>query len=56
MKHSIRYIQVRVEMVHDEGVDPEDVLSECDYKFESTSPGQEIRDTEIQAYSELPWE
>lgn len=43
-------------MVHDEGVDPEDVLNECDYKFEATTPGQKIDDTEIQAYSTSPWE
>lgn len=56
MIHSVRYIQVRVEVVHDIGRDPEDVLDECDYKFESTTPGQKIVGTEIQAYSSQPWE
>jgi hypothetical protein len=36
MKHSVRYVQVKLEIDHDENVDPDDIINECDYSFRVT--------------------
>ena len=54
MIKSIRYIQVRVEMVHDEDITPDEVIDNCDYSFDSITIGANIIDTEILSYSETP--
>jgi hypothetical protein len=55
MKHSIRYVQVKVEIDHDESVDPDDVINECDYRFRAESRGGTICETELQEISETPF-
>lgn len=52
---SIRYIQVKVVVKHSKDIDPEDVLSECDYDFTSHTDNAKITDTELQEYNERPW-
>lgn len=44
------YVEVKVRLIinADEGVDIDDVISDCDYEFVSRTPGADITDTEIQ--------
>jgi hypothetical protein len=59
MKHSVRYVQVKLEIDHDENVDPDDIINECDYNFRVThAPAPSygtIRETELQEISETPF-
>lgn len=50
------YIQVKAVVEHDVSVSAEDVLSECNYKFESNAGYSSIKETELQAYADKPWE
>lgn len=51
---SVRYLQVRVEIKHSPNVDPDEVISECDYNFISHTDDAKIVDTEIQEQQEEP--
>jgi hypothetical protein len=59
MKHSVRYVQVKLEIDHDDKVDPDDIINECDYSFRVThapTPSYgTIRETELQEISETPF-
>lgn len=48
---SVMYLQVKVEIRHSPGIDPEEVLNECDYNFTSLTDGAKIINTEIQEQS-----
>lgn len=71
MKHSVRYVQLKLDIDHDDNVNPDDIINECDYSFRKSSsfklpskspsrcPSEEkrgtISDTELQEISETPF-
>jgi hypothetical protein len=59
MKRSIRYVQVKIEIDHDESVNPDDIINDCDYGFRVThapTPSYgTIWNTELQEISETPF-
>ena len=52
---SVRYLQVKIEIDHDETVDPVKVINECWYKFQSNTEKAIISDMEIQEISDKPF-
>ena len=53
---SLRYLQVKIEVEHDEAIDPVKVINECWYKFQSNTEKAVIADTEIQEISDKPFQ
>jgi hypothetical protein len=56
MKQSIRYVQVKLVIRHEEDVDLTEVINEADYGFRNQTPGAYFENTEITDISETPWE
>jgi hypothetical protein len=68
MKQSVRYVQIKLVINHDENVDPNDIINECEYSFQKSGsyrlpsksptrhPSEEkrgtISETELQEISE----
>lgn len=71
MKHSVRYVQLKLDIDHDDNVNPDDIINECDYSFRKSGsfrlpmsvrvsllPEEKrgtISDTELQEISETPF-
>lgn len=51
-KTTRKYIRVRLDIQHPEGVSPESIMDEMDYSFTSKTKGAKIMDTHIEEYEE----
>lgn len=56
MTESTVYIQVKAVVTHAVGDSAEDILSNCAYDFNSNTQYASVKQTELQAYAEKPWE
>jgi hypothetical protein len=54
MKHSIRYVQIKFKIDHDDDADPEDIINENIYKFNAESKIGTIREIHLLEISETP--